>query len=1101
MESPSPETEPGAAQTVNPSDGAATARRGDDAGGPAPDATTRRSDHARMPTAAARTVSALDRIGAAVAESCDLLANYVPEASAEQQRLAGQALIPNTPWEGTPEVGADTVAAADPSIEAGADTIDAEFAAILAETFATELEELLDPVPKLLEALADPARQPAACADLGRIFHTIKGSAATVGRTDLERCGKAVQDVLEELEDEAFPLEPAIVERAADEIRRVYQAAGREAPADALALALDAARASMHDDDAPDPASADAALAEILAAGSAASADPTGSLPAGEDAAPSIQPSHSALDTASAKPAAGPAAQNSTVEPAGPTAIEPELMEAFALDADAALEGIEEALLMLERAPTDHAPLRLLFRQFHTLKGAAASVGLEPLAAQLHGGESLLEDIIERRFSVAAEPLLACLLELGESVAGLVAESRGVAHSSRILDDITPRISGLLAPVSPARASVREAPATVPAPAIIDDAPAAAPLPHRGDDSAVVRVHASRLDQLMNRVSELVVSRTRLEDGMAACRDLGDRLAQGRLRLRDAIEGLRSFEFPEGPPARAIPPATEEPGAPARAGQPRRAGTPARVASLTDFTDLEFDKYDDLGVLTRSLVELTNDAAEMVEQIGEILVGLGEESRQISKVTSGLQRTVTSMRLVSLDALFRRLERATREAARLEGREARLVCHGGETQLDRGLVEALAGPLLHLVRNAVSHGIESPSLRQSRGKSRLGTVEIAATPRDGAIEVTVRDDGGGLDLDAIHTKAVRSGRVAASAVLSRSQIARFIFAAGLSTRDTVGAVAGRGVGLDVVAAEVERLRGSIALDCVAGQGTVFVIRVPLLTAIDQVFLLRSGERLFAVPLSSVETMVQFDPGQLDSKDGVDRLRLGATTVPALPLADVCGDPETGLGNTAAVLRTGDEKIAVLFDRVEGQREAVMRPLGPLLAAHTWISGATFSGDGRVLFCLDAAGLLRLSREGRSRPASPSRVTAPAGPSADVLWVDDSISVRKLAVHFLRAAGCSVDTAVDGLDALEKLRCGRYRMLITDLEMPRMHGYELLALVRADPRLAALPVVVCSSRGSTKHRERAARAGASDYLVKPFGAEGLARLLQEYLPAR
>ncbi len=940
--------------------------------------------------------------------------------------------------------------------EAGptADTIDPEFAALLAETFAMELEELLGPVPALLEALADPARQPGACADLGRIFHTLKGSAATVGRSDLERCGKAVQDVLEDLEDEAFPLELGIVERAADEIRRVYQAAGREPPADALALALDAARASMHDNDEPDAA-------------------------------------------------ADPAASPSSLESTGVTTIEPELMEAFALDADVALEGIEEALLMLEREPTDPAPLRLLFRQFHTLKGAAASVGLERLAAQLHGGESLLEDVIERRVSAAAEPLLACLLELGESVAGLVAESRGVAHSSRVLDDVIPRISDLLTAPSPAGPGLQETPATPPVPPIHDEASPPPPLPNRADESAVVRVHASRLDQLMNRVSELVVSRTRLEDGMTACRDLGDRLAQGRLRLRDAIEGLRTFEFPEGPPTRASAPASEPPAAPtpARTDRLPRAGTLASARSLTDFTDLEFDKYDDLGVLTRSLVELTNDAAEMVEQIGEILVGLGEESRQISKVTSGLQRTVTSMRLVSLDALFRRLERATREAARLEGREARLVCHGGETQLDRGLTEALAGPLLHLVRNAVSHGIEPPEARQNRGKSRFGTVEIAATPRDGAIEISVRDDGGGLDLDAIHAKAVRTGRITASEVLSRDQIARLIFATGLSTRDTVGAVAGRGIGMDVVAAEVERLRGSIVLDSVAGQGTTFRIRVPLLTAIDHVFLLRSGERLFAVPLASVETMVQFDPGQLDSTGGVDRLRLGATTVPALPLADVCGDPDTGLGNTAAVLRAGDEKIAVLFDRVEGQREAVMRPLGPLLAAHSWISGATFSGDGRVLFCLDAAGLLRLSRAGRGKPVRASHIATPAGPSADVLWVDDSISVRKLAVHFLRAAGCSVDTAVDGLDALEKLRAGRYRMLITDLEMPRMHGYELLAEVRAEPRLAALPVVICSSRGSTKHRERAARAGANDYLVKPFGAEGLSRLLQEYLPTR
>ncbi len=956
---------------------------------------------------------------------------------------------------------------------------DPELAAFLAETFQTELRELVEGVPDLLAALVDPAQQANVCADLSRVFHTVKGSAATVGRADLRDIGAFLQHEFETHADEALlPLSPGFFDRIAEPLGQVFLAAGLEPPT-ALAVAAEAARASQVD------AEDDAAEAPFAAD------DPPEADSNDVAAAPGAAPSPLAADAAA------------------PPQIEPEMMEAFTLDADAALSASETALLYLERNPRDRTQLRALFRHFHTLKGAAAAVGLTRIAEQLHAGETLLETVIESPVEHGAERIIELLLELVDSVAGLLAEARGLSHDHQVLDDVEGRVAETLAAVAAdgehdaaAPHAARDATAEA-----TQASPQAPPAPPSEIDSAMVRVHASRLDLLMNRVSELVVSRTRMEDSMSAIYELKDKLRLGKLQLHETVEGFRGFEFN---------PAAEQ----------QRDDGGRDASSPWEFSDLEFDKYDDFNVLTRTLVEIASDTGEIVEQLSSIIDALAEESRQVSKITSSLQRTITGMRLLSIEMLFRRLQRPIRDAARQTGRKIEVKTIGGEVQVDRAIIEALYGPLLHLVRNAVSHGIEPVEQRRAAGKPEAGQITLSAAQRHGSVEVCVRDDGRGLDFAAIRRKGIELGLLEPDEEPSREELAKLIFRPGFSTQARVTDLAGRGVGMDVVAGEVEQLRGTVSVESEDGRGAAFRITLPLAAMIDQVLLLRAGTQIYALSQGPIETVLNVDPEQVERGPEGLELRVGEERLPAISLTELIGAcashsfgpaPRTEDGSraraaargaapgsaTAIVLRGASRKLALLVDRIEAQREAVVRPLGRVFAGHPFLTSATFSGDGQVIFVIDVGRLAGLVGalpplfQSEAKPAAEADEASEAD-DAMVLWADDSISVRKLAGHFLEAEGWTARTAVDGRDALEKLRQGKFRVLVTDLEMPRMHGYELLHEIRTDPQLKDLPVIVCSSRSSEKHRRRAQEAGASGYLTKPFTQETLANALRQWL---
>lgn len=890
----------------------------------------------------------------------------------------------------------------------------------LAEIFAAELQEHLDQVPDLTRMLLSPDTQGTACAHLARIFHTIKGSAAMVGRNDVSAVAKRLQDEFGTVADDPsrLPLTAQVIETLQAAFDAFYGALGQPPPQ-----------------------------------------------------LPTLAPSPVAPTPVPASP---PQPVVDTTEQ-----LERELLDAFTIDATEAIEASEQLLLDLERQPDDRQVLRGLFRHFHTLKGAAAAVGLESVAEQLHHGESLLEAVIEGEVAVDAAKLVDFLFRLTDSVTGLINASRGVRDEQRtVLGDVPNEVAALLASGLASQDEVETPRAEIP---VGDEAAAegaAAPSARVADhDTGIVRVQAARLDALMNQVGQLVVSRTRMDRKLQAFAELRDKLYYCRTRLAEIIQGFQEhYEFNTGD--RPV------------AGNPLSGN---RSSEDDFFTDLEFDKYDDFNILARSVIELATDTGEIADQLGGFIDGFSEESRQFSKITSGLQRQITRLRLVPLDTAFRRLLRPVRDAARQAGKLVDLQLEGADVQLDKSIVEALYAPLLHMVRNAVSHGIEAPAIRQAHGKPATGTIQIVATQRHNSVLLSVQDDGAGIDFNAVLTKGRATGLVGATEVPRRDQLLPLIFRPGFTTGETVTDLSGRGMGMDVVARDIAALNGSLLVDSKDNQGTTIRIALPTTTSIDEVLLLETGSQLFVLPVDFVEQAVAIEMSDLTQVGNQHMLKIRNELLPVLVMGPLVGEAAPTEAAVAVLLRAGDRAMALIVDRVQAQQEVVIRPLGPVLEAHPFLSGATISGAGTVIFVLHVGRLFDVLASVADRQATfilSESSDAPPVEARAILFVDDSISVRKLAVRFLESSGLEVETAVDGLDALEKLATGRFRIVVTDLEMPRMHGYELIAEIRRHPHFAHLPVIVCSSRSSDKHRRRAQEVGAQGYITKPFTKEQL-----------
>lgn len=769
--------------------------------------------------------------------------------------------------------------------------------------------------------------------------------------------------------------------------------------------------------------------------------------------------------------------------------IDPELLEAFVLDAEEALEASERMLLQLERQPDDRDLLQALFRRFHTLKGAAGAVGLDHIAEHVHQGESLLEAVLNNTLRVPTERLVDLLFRLADAIRAFVNQARaGTPAAQGAAQEVAREIAALNAESAAERLPGRE-----PLAETVATTAEANRATEQDLEAATVRIHASRLDSLMSQVTQLVVSRTRMERKIETFAELRDKLDYCRRRLTDLIQGFQEhYEYTIGE------------------GRGQSAASESTPTSDMDsfFTDLEFDKYDDVNILARSVIELATDTGEIADQLGKLIESFGDESRQFNKITSALQRQITRLRMIPLDTVFRRLVRPVRTAARQAGKIVELVLEGGDVQLDKAIVEALYAPLLHLVRNAISHGIELPADRQARGKATAGTIRISAHPRHNSVVIEVQDDGRGIDYEAILAKGRALGFIGPDVQPPREQLLELIFRPGFSTGSEVTDLSGRGIGMDVVARDIAALNGSLQVESRDFEGTTIRLLLPISSSIDEVLVLHVGSQQYAIGADFVEQAVSVHRDQLLEVDGQPMLQVRNELVPVLFLGPLVEQPAPSDTATGLLLRSGDRLMALVVDRVEPQREAVLQPLGKLLESHPFLSGATISGDGTVIFTLHVAHLFELLQAEAIHQSTfifEARSDTPEVQPEGILVVDDSISVRKLTSRFLQSEGWEVDTAVDGLDALEKLASGRFRLVITDLEMPRMHGYELIAEIRREPRLRHLPVIVCSSRSSDKHRNRAREVGAQGYLTKPFTKEQLIEEMvrvagKEILPA-
>ena len=608
-----------------------------------------------------------------------------------------------------------------------------------------------------------------------------------------------------------------------------------------------------------------------------------------------------------------------------------------------------------------------------------------------------------------------------------------------------------------------------------------------------VRVRAPLLDRLVNQAGEVSITRSRIESGVSQIKgSLGD-LTENLERLRGQ---LRDIEL--------------------QGEVQMTSRLEAAKAASQAFDPLEFDRFTRFQELTRMMAESVNDVATVQRTLQRSLESTEDELVAQARLTRDLQDDLLRTRMVEFEGLSDRLYRVVRMAAKETGKQVRLDIVGGSIEVDRGVLDRMTGAFEHLLRNCVSHGIESPETRTAAGKDAVGTIVVALSQEGNEVGVEFRDDGAGLDMAKIRAKAEAMKLIDPTTPHEDAELANLIFTAGFSTADTVTELAGRGVGMDVVRSDVIAMGGRIETATAAGEGTSFKMILPLTTAVTQVVMLRCGESTVAVPSTLVEIVRRARPEEVDAAYASGTFEYGENAVPFFwlgALLQLGAQPggATGRTRTVVVVRSAQQRIAVHVDEVLGNQEVVVKNLGPQLSRLPGLAGMTLLTSGAVALIYNPVALATLYGESARTATQVARGVAVAGsapvvPEARepapriaplVLVVDDSLTVRRVTQRLLVREGYRVTLAKDGLDALERLAEEKPQIVLSDIEMPRMDGFDLVRNIRADARLRGLPVIMITSRIAQKHREHAAELGVDHYLGKPYSEEDLLALIGRY----
>ncbi|MGB5787444.1 MAG: Hpt domain-containing protein [Stenotrophomonas geniculata] len=768
-----------------------------------------------------------------------------------------------------------------------------------------------------------------------------------------------------------------------------------------------------------------------------------------------------------------------------------ELVDIFVDEGKDLLDHCDGLISELRDAPQDREVLAGLQRDLHTLKGGARMAGINAIGDLGHSIESLLEAVAAGRTEIERRDVQ--LLERGfdrlHQLLTRTGDHRVVEPAQDLVDAFEVRTTTDIAAAAAATvASVAEtdsAPVASPAPALLD-APLSAPLPAEGvvDEDPLarpqqeqVRVRADLLDRLVNHAGEVAIYRSRLEQQLGAFRGAMGELERTNARLRDQLRRL-DLE-------------TE-------------AQIVARYQREQDqadqkFDPLELDRFSTLQQLSRALNESAADLGGLQGVLDDLSRQYDSLLQQQSRVSSELQDGLMRARMVPFDGLVPRLRRVVRQSGMDTGKQVHLTLEGTHGELDRNVLDRMVAPLEHMLRNSVAHGLEAPEQRRAAGKPEEGEIAIRLHREGSEIVLEVADDGAGLDREAIRRRAIDRGLLAADAQPNEQELDNLIFASGFTTADQVSQLAGRGVGMDVVRNEVRQLGGSVDIQSVRGQGVRFTLRLPQTLAVTQAVFVQIGETTFAVPVASVSGIGRLSRERFEAADS--SYRYSGEDYPLYDLGSLVGQaPARADGQDQVPLllvRAGDLRAAVAIDQVLGNREIVVKPVGLQIASVPGIYGATITGDGRVVVILDVAPLVRRFL---ANPTLPVLANAPRQERQVplVMVVDDSLTMRKVTGRILERHNFEVSVARDGVEALERLEERVPDLMLLDIEMPRMDGYELATAMRADPRYKDVPIVMITSRSGDKHRQRAFEIGVQRYLGKPYQELDLMRNVYDLL---
>ncbi len=957
--------------------------------------------------------------------------------------------------------------------------------------FIPEIQELLDSAEIHTTELATQLDNPDRIHHLFRVIHTMKGSSYTVGYQVIGDLALPLEDRLREIRDrrESLP-EPLLrmTVRTLDVIRRLIQRNTEHVATlqqDIAALLTDLKSATepgpqRHADGLPDttvPESqatpADAAAPSNSAPSSSASLNETGTLAGGQRT--DLPDSYFLPD------------------------LDPEVLSYFVPEAQEHLEALESFLLKLEKDPRSADLINQLFRSAHTLKGSAFTVGFTPIGDLVHHVEDLMGAIREGRAKFVSG-MTDAILKSVDVVRLLMRRDPTILPQIRtrfrtVVSDLQRWTDGTPIEVPELAAQVPSDTAT-PEPAQRETAQADDQTSGQGSD--VIRVNRERLEKLLNLVGELVIGRGRLEQRLMALEHLANQVQTFKAKMLDTVRGFEekhAFTVPSQPAAAAMGPA---------------------IPGLQDFGALEFDKYDDFNILARRISEVTADVTEAMSQLSGSIRSAREDMSQLHHLTLGMRDEIARARMVAVGTPFTRFRRAVREMARATGKEVTLVTSGEHTEVDTSIVERLVDPLVHLVRNAVYHGIEPTGTRIAQCKPAVGTIYLHAAHRGNAIIIEVEDDGAGMDAEKLKSKAVSRGLLTpqAAKTMSDAEAFKLIFLPGFSTAETVGDQAGRGVGLDAVKKTIESMNGFIEVETAKGIGTKFTLNLPLTLLIATALMVRAGSLRYAIPLSSVREVTLPSASSLQPIAGQTVLQLGEEAVPVHPLAHALiggMSAEVSGASPVVVVRGAQGTLGLAVDELLGRQEIVVKPLGALkVLERSCFSGATIDPEGRVILVVDVAriGATEQARTQLEGPFEPRTDDIGAPPDAErahngpmILLVDDSLSIRKFVARMLENAGYTVDTAVDGEEGVRKASTNTYRMIITDLEMPKLNGYEVIQALRGRPQTQTVPIVVMTTRAGDKHKQLALNIGASGYIAKPVEERALIAEVERWVGAR
>ena len=763
-----------------------------------------------------------------------------------------------------------------------------------------------------------------------------------------------------------------------------------------------------------------------------------------------------------------------------------ELVDIFVEEAGDLLDHSDGLLAKLRETPDDNELVVGLQRDLHTLKGGARMAGMMPAGELGHAMESLLEAVAAQKvdFGTDGVPLLERGFDRLHGMITRIAARRALGMPEALIEEFNARAEQR--PVVAALASADDA---KPAPTSkIELKPLSAPLGQEGfaEDEEVgvrapqeqVRIRADLLDRLVNYAGEVAIYRARLEQQLAAFRSTAQEMEQTNLRLRDQLRRLDSETE-----AQII----------ARFQREHDTGNEA-------FDPLELDRFSTLQQLSRGLAESAADLQSLHGSMDDLTRQYETLLTQQSRVSSELQEGLMRTRMLPFDSLVPRLRRVIRQAATETGKQAQLKLDGAQGELDRNVLERMTAPLEHMLRNAIAHGLEAPEARRAAGKQEEGSIRVVVRREGSEVVLQISDDGAGLNRAAIRARGVERGLIAADAQLTDVELDQLIMQPGFSTAETVSRLAGRGVGMDVVASEVRQLGGTIDIASQPGDGTVFTLRLPQTLAVTQAVFVKIGETEYAVPIASVRGVGRISREDL-AKPGAG-YRYGGEDYALHDLGTLVGTAparaEGHLQMPLLLVGSGELRAAVAIDQVLGSREIVVKTGGPQLTSVPGIFGATIMGDGRVVVILDVAPLVR--RQAAAALADEAVVHVPTTHRKVplVMVVDDSVTMRKVTGRVLERHSLEVATAKDGLDALERMADFVPDLMLLDIEMPRMDGYELATAMKADPRLRNVPIVMITSRTGDKHRQRAFEIGVERYLGKPYQEVELMRNVFELL---